>query len=116
MPLGRKNVPSIFQRAMEVLLSSVKWQFTLAYLHYIVIFFEDLQGTFRPSTDNIRIAFECRRIIDTKSLLPFRGLHALSMTRNPTKTIGDFGQSDGRDRWTPTPSEIYGTKGLSRSL
>ena len=38
MPFGLKNAPATFQRAIDVILSSVKWQFALVYLDDIVIF------------------------------------------------------------------------------
>lgn len=34
MPYGLKNAPSTFQRALEVILSQVKWKFSLAYLDH----------------------------------------------------------------------------------
>lgn len=38
MPSGLKNVPGTFLRAMDVILSSGKWQFALVYLDDMVLF------------------------------------------------------------------------------
>lgn len=37
MLIGLKNASGMFQRAMDVLLTKIKWQFALAYLDVIVI-------------------------------------------------------------------------------
>jgi Reverse transcriptase (RNA-dependent DNA polymerase) len=38
MPFGLVNAPATFQRAMDVMLSSVKWKFCLMYLDDIIIY------------------------------------------------------------------------------
>lgn len=38
MPFGLRNAPGTFQRTMDVILSTVKWQFALVYLDDIVVF------------------------------------------------------------------------------
>ena len=38
MPFGLVNAPATFQRAMDVILSSVKWKFCLVYLDDIIIY------------------------------------------------------------------------------
>lgn len=38
MPFGLKNVPRMFEHAMDIIFSSVKWQFTIVFLYDIVIF------------------------------------------------------------------------------
>lgn len=38
IPLGLKNAPATFQRAVDILLMTVKWQFALVYLEDIVTF------------------------------------------------------------------------------
>jgi Reverse transcriptase (RNA-dependent DNA polymerase) len=37
-PFGLRNAPSTFQRAMDVILSRVRWQKFLSYLDDIVVF------------------------------------------------------------------------------
>lgn len=50
MPFGLKNAFGIFQHTMEVILSSIEWQFAIVYLDDIMIFGKrkDTQKTFRP--------------------------------------------------------------------
>lgn len=38
MPFEQRNAPGSFQRCMDVILFTVKWQLTLAYLNDIVLF------------------------------------------------------------------------------
>ena len=38
MPFGLKNAPATFQRAIDIILSTVKWQFALIYLDDVVVF------------------------------------------------------------------------------
>jgi RNase H-like domain found in reverse transcriptase/Reverse transcriptase (RNA-dependent DNA polymerase)/Integrase zinc binding domain len=38
MPFGLVNAPSTFQRAMDVILSRVKWRFALVYLDEVIVF------------------------------------------------------------------------------
>ena len=38
MPFGLTNAPATFQRALDILLSGVKWQFCLVYLDDVIIF------------------------------------------------------------------------------
>lgn len=40
MPIGLQNIPDTFQRTMNVILSSVKWQFTLVHMDDIMIYSE----------------------------------------------------------------------------
>ena len=44
MPFGLKNAPATYQRAIDTILTTVKWQFTFVYLDDIIFFsssFED---------------------------------------------------------------------------
>lgn len=43
MPFGLRNALGTFQRTLDVILSSIKWQFALVYLDYIVVFNRALQ-------------------------------------------------------------------------
>lgn len=38
MPFGLKKAPVLFQRALDIILSRVKWQLTLVYLDDIIIY------------------------------------------------------------------------------
>ena len=38
MPFGLANAPATFQRALDILLAGVKWQFCLVYLDDVIIF------------------------------------------------------------------------------
>lgn len=38
LPFGLRNAPATFQRAMDIILSSVKWRFCLVYLDDIIVF------------------------------------------------------------------------------
>ena len=43
MPFGLRNAPATFQRPIDIVLSSVKWQFALVYLDDIAIFSPNLE-------------------------------------------------------------------------
>ena len=43
MPFGLKNAPGTFQRAADVILASVKWQFALVYLDDIIIYSKSIE-------------------------------------------------------------------------
>lgn len=43
MPLGLKNAPAMFQRAMDIFLTPEKWQNALLYIGDIVIFSTSLE-------------------------------------------------------------------------
>ena len=38
MPFGLKNAPATFQRALDIILARVKWQFALVYLDDVIIY------------------------------------------------------------------------------
>lgn len=38
MPFGLKNAPSTFQRSIDIILASVKWQYAIEYLDDIIVF------------------------------------------------------------------------------
>jgi len=38
MPFGLKNAPATFQRALDIILSGVKWQSCLVYLDDVIIY------------------------------------------------------------------------------
>jgi Reverse transcriptase (RNA-dependent DNA polymerase) len=44
MPFGQRNEPSTFQRAMDVILSGVRWQKCLCYLDDIIVFFSEMES------------------------------------------------------------------------
>ena len=41
MPFGLRNAPATFQRAMDIILSRVRWKYVLVYLDDIIIFSRD---------------------------------------------------------------------------
>ena len=43
MPFGLKNAPGTFQRAADVILAGVKWQFALVYLDDIIIYSSSIE-------------------------------------------------------------------------
>lgn len=43
MPFGLKNAPATFQRAVDMILASVKWQYAIVYLDDIVIFSRNVE-------------------------------------------------------------------------
>lgn len=46
MPFGLQNAPTTFQRAIDVVLASVKWQFALVYLDDIIVFSQSIDDHF----------------------------------------------------------------------
>ena len=43
MPFGLKNAPGTFQRAADIILASVKWQFALVYLDDIIVYSKSIE-------------------------------------------------------------------------
>ena len=41
MPFGLKNAPATFQRALDIILSGVRWQIRLVYLDDVIVFSKD---------------------------------------------------------------------------
>ena len=46
MPFGLKNAPATFQRAVDIVLSRVKWQYALVYLDDVIIYSKTLREHF----------------------------------------------------------------------
>ena len=44
MPFGLKNAPTTFQRALDILLSGVRWQICLVYLDEFIVFSKDYES------------------------------------------------------------------------
>ena len=47
LPFGLRNAPATFQRAMDIILSRVRWKFVLVYLDDIIIFSRDVDEHLR---------------------------------------------------------------------
>ena len=47
MPFGLKNAPATFQRAIDIILSRVKWQYALVYLDDVIIYSKTVEEHFR---------------------------------------------------------------------
>lgn len=46
MPFGLKNAPATFQRAIDIILSKVKWQYALVYLDDVIIYSKSVEDHF----------------------------------------------------------------------
>ena len=46
MPFGLKNAPATFQRAADVILAAVKWQFALVYLDDVIVYSKSVEEHF----------------------------------------------------------------------
>ena len=46
MPFGLKNAPGTFQRAADIILASVKWQFVLVYLDGVIVYSKSIEEHF----------------------------------------------------------------------
>lgn len=57
MPFGLKNAPATFQRVMNIILSSVHWQFALVYLDDVIVFSKTLDEHF----DHVRTVLRLLR-------------------------------------------------------
>ena len=47
MPFGLKNAPATFQRALDIILSGVRWQVCLIYLDDVIVFSKDYASHLR---------------------------------------------------------------------
>ena len=47
MPLGLRNAPATFQRALDIILSGVRWQTCLIYLYEVIVFSKDAETHLR---------------------------------------------------------------------
>lgn len=54
MPHGLKNTPATFQRAADIILSIVKWQYALVYIHDIISYLRNVEEHF----DHFRRVFQ----------------------------------------------------------
>ena len=48
MPFGLKNAPATFQRAVDIILSRVKWQHALVYLDDAIVYSRTVEAHFEP--------------------------------------------------------------------
>ena len=46
MPFGLRNAPATFQRAIDIILSSVKWQYCIVYIDDVIIFSKSIPDHF----------------------------------------------------------------------
>ena len=46
MPFGLKNAPGTFQRATDIILASVKWQYALVYLDDVIVYSKSIEENF----------------------------------------------------------------------
>ena len=46
MPFGLKNAPATFQRAVDIILSQVRWQYAPVYLDDVIVYSKTLQEHF----------------------------------------------------------------------
>ena len=46
MPFGLKNSPATFQRATDIILAQVKWQYALVYLDDVIVYSKTVEEHF----------------------------------------------------------------------
>ena len=69
MPFGLKNAPATYQRAIDTILTTVKWQFALVYLDDIIVFsssFEDHKSHLRTVLKLLEAAGVTLRLAKSK--------------------------------------------------
>ena len=54
MPFGLCNTPAVFQRLMDLVLSGIRWEHCLVYIHDIVV----MGKTFKNHLQNLKIVLE----------------------------------------------------------
>lgn len=57
-PFGLMNAPATFQRAIDIILSRVKWTFVLVYLDDVIIFSQTIREHFTHVKTVLRILYE----------------------------------------------------------
>ena len=55
MPFGLRNAPATFQRALDIILSGVRWQTCLIYLDNVILFLKDAETHLRHVTEVLRL-------------------------------------------------------------
>lgn len=83
MSFGSKNVPAIFQRVVDSILSWIEWHITLPYLDHIIIF----SRTLREHINHTRYVLSLLKKADAN--LRVKSVHS-SRTKSPTLVMLSF--------------------------
>lgn len=75
MPFGPKNDPATFQKAIDIRLVSVCWQFTLAYLDDLVLYSMSPQDHTEPVRRVLKLLYKAGATLKLMSLQAFRRDH-----------------------------------------
>lgn len=87
MPFGLKNLPSTFQRAMDDLLSMVKWQITLVYLDAFVHFLRSVEEHLDRIQTILGLQSRARMSLELKNDFCLRTESIISLT---SYNLGDL--------------------------
>ena len=58
MPFGLRNAPATFQRALDIILSGIRWQTCLIYLNDVIVFSKDAETHLRHVDEVLRLLRE----------------------------------------------------------
>ena len=91
MPFGLKNAPATFQRAVDIILSRVKWETAPVYL-------DDRYGTYGARARGTTAATYRGLVAEISEVRIFRHLRDLSRARHPPGPVGGGATQRYRDR------------------
>ena len=116
MPFGLKNAPATFQRAVDIIVSRVKWETALVYFDDVIVYL-------RTVTEHMAHVREVLRLLHTEGVSLklakytfFRHFRNLSRARHPSATVGGGATQCHCDRVHARAYEPNGTAIFSRDV
>ena len=86
MPFGLRNAPATFQRALDIILSGVRWQTCLIYLDDVIIFSKDIESHLKDVDEVLRLLHQAGVTLKLKKCSWFtKKVHYLGHDITPGK-------------------------------
>ena len=97
MPFGPKIAPATFQRAVDIILSHVKWETALVYIDDVIVYLRTVTEYVARARGTAAATYG-GRVAEISEVLVFRHLRYLSRARHPFGTVGGGATQFHQDR------------------